>query len=502
MAVNIGRKLTLLFAVAVAMLLGAGLLSFLNTRQLAATTGSLNEGRRVAASVAQSIHGLSSAELGGSGWVYRGDSSALALARRSVANAERIAHQLERPGQHWGELRRLTASIDSAAGSVRQVLDAQESERLVLMAAASRGVYRATALADSVLQRQDRDLTSRAAHAASAAKSGDLVLRLSLVILAVLAPIAWSTMRHELRVHRAAEVALMQSEAQFRAATDGSHDAFYVLRALRDARGEVLDFEFVDVNRRAEVLLGHRRDAIVGQRLCELIPANRGNGFFQKYLRVMSVGSALEEEFEVTTPDVRAAWIHHQVVPLPDGVAITSRDITERKQHEETLRALSLIDELTGLYNRRGFLTLAQQQLKLARRGNRELLLLFVDMDDFKDINDTFGHKEGDHALRRATAILRKTFRDSDIVARLGGDEFVVLAADIVHGTEHVLVQRLRTELRERNDNDGFPYRLSFSVGMASFDPANPPTIEDLLATADAMLYEQKQKGLPVGAGV
>ena len=85
----------------------------------------------------------------------------------------------------------------------------------------------------------------------------------------------------------------------------------------------------------------------------------------------------------------------------------------------------------------------------------------------------------------------------------LNKKKFVVLAADIAHGTEHVIAQRLRAELRERNENDGFPYRLSFSVGMASFDPANPPSIEELLETADAMLYEQKkQKGLPVGSAL
>jgi diguanylate cyclase (GGDEF)-like protein len=185
--------------------------------------------------------------------------------------------------------------------------------------------------------------------------------------------------------------------------------------------------------------------------------------------------------------------VHDQVVPLVDGVAITSRDVSERRQREEALRALSLMDELTGLYNRRGFLTLAEQQLKVARRGHREVVLLFVDMDDFKEINDRFGHQEGDQALQRTAAILRQTFRDSDIVARMGGDEFVVLASDIAHGTGPLIVERLRHELAARNERDGFSYRLSFSVGVATFDPERPPELEDLLATADAMLYEQKR---------
>lgn len=162
-----------------------------------------------------------------------------------------------------------------------------------------------------------------------------------------------------------------------------------------------------------------------------------------------------------------------------------------RRQHEDALRALSLMDDLTGLNNRRGFLTLAQQQIKLARRNKRELVLLFVDMDDFKQINDAHGHQEGDVALQRAARVLRATFRDSDIVARLGGDEFVVLAADT--GSSASIIHRLRQELNERNTRDGYPYNLSFSVGAARFDPEDPPTIEELLQTADAMLYEQKR---------
>jgi diguanylate cyclase (GGDEF)-like protein len=163
-----------------------------------------------------------------------------------------------------------------------------------------------------------------------------------------------------------------------------------------------------------------------------------------------------------------------------------------QKRHEEELRALSLVDDLTGLNNRRGFLTLAQQQIKMARRNKRELVLLFVDMDDFKHINDRHGHQQGDVALQRAARVLRATFRDSDIIARLGGDEFVVLAADT--GTSASIVERLRHELAVRNESDGLPYTLSFSVGAARFDPEDPPTIEELLHTADSMLYEQKRQ--------
>lgn len=201
---------------------------------------------------------------------------------------------------------------------------------------------------------------------------------------------------------------------------------------------------------------------------------------------------------------IRLTWIA-AILFAGAGYYFFRRDLAERRnvevalktqqQHEQELRALSLVDDLTGLNNRRGFLALAQQQIKMARRNKRELVLLFVDMDDFKQINDRHGHREGDGALQRAARVLRNTFRDSDIIARLGGDEFVVLAAET--GTSASIVQRLRRELTERNERDGYPYLLSFSVGAARFDPEAPPTIEELLHTADAMLYEQKRQRRP-----
>lgn len=202
---------------------------------------------------------------------------------------------------------------------------------------------------------------------------------------------------------------------------------------------------------------------------------------------------------------VRLTWIA-TILLLAGGYFFFRADAGARaisaaalqRKHEDELRALSLVDDLTGINNRRGFLTLAQQQIKHARRNKRELVLLFVDIDDFKSINDRYGHQQGDVALQRAARVLRATFRDSDIVARLGGDEFVVLAADT--GTSASIIERLRKELNERNTKDGFPYTISFSVGAARFDPDDPPTIEELLHTADSMLYEQKRQRRPHAA--
>ena len=136
-----------------------------------------------------------------------------------------------------------------------------------------------------------------------------------------------------------AEAALRESEERFRAAMEGSLDAVYFLTAERDAGGAVTDFAFADLNRRGEQLIARGREAVLGRRLCELLPVNRTGGHFDKYVRVVETGHPLEEEFPISVDGVAAAWIHHQVVKVGDGVAITSRDITDRKWAEVALRA-------------------------------------------------------------------------------------------------------------------------------------------------------------------
>jgi len=162
--------------------------------------------------------------------------------------------------------------------------------------------------------------------------------------------------------------------------------------------------------------------------------------------------------------------------------------------YAEEVRALSLIDELTGLYNRRGFFTLAEQQIRLGQRARMRHHLFFADLDGMKVINDRYGHAQGDEALRDFSRLLRKVFRESDIVARLGGDEFAALAANPSKvGPERVL-QRLRKQLEAHNAMRLRPFVLEVSLGATLYDPARPVSLEDLLAEADDLMYAQKRK--------
>jgi diguanylate cyclase (GGDEF)-like protein/PAS domain S-box-containing protein len=165
----------------------------------------------------------------------------------------------------------------------------------------------------------------------------------------------------------------------------------------------------------------------------------------------------------------------------------------ERKRMEEEIRSLSLTDELTGLYNRRGFTLLAEHEVKLARREKRDMLLMFGDVDGLKTINDTHGHSQGDLALQEVSALLKNSFREADILARYGGDEFVALAVDAALENADILCMRIQAALEGRNQEANHPFPLSLSTGMVCYDPETACTISEMIAQADAQMYAEKQ---------
>lgn len=289
---------------------------------------------------------------------------------------------------------------------------------------------------------------------------------------------------------RERERELEAREQRFRELIENAADVVYTC----DLQGRV-----TSMNPAGERLTGYAVHEVVGRHVSEFMPEGQRGLVEELIERQVRDRQEASSEFEIRTRagerrvlEVRTRLIHRDGQPAEiQGIA---RDITGRKEEERALRSLTIVDDLTKLYNRRGFLTLAERHLKLAARKKSGVYLLFADLDGLKIINDTYGHLEGDRALVAAADILRSSFRSADIIARLGGDEFTVFPIEAADGTAQILIGRLEEHLRRHNDaNAGRGYRLAFSVGIARFEPDSSWTIEQLLEQADKALYQQKR---------
>lgn len=180
------------------------------------------------------------------------------------------------------------------------------------------------------------------------------------------------------------------------------------------------------------------------------------------------------------------------------GILVRSiRYAIERHRLTSALRSLSLIDDLTGLYNRRGFAELGEQQLKLAKRMLRRVVLLYLDLDRLKTINDSLGHHVGDRALKKTTDLVKASFRRSDLVARVDGDDFAVLALEASVDDGDLMTSRVREHVRRFNEITSEPYQISVSMGIARFDPEDPVSLEALTEEARRAMKEEKMSKRP-----
>lgn len=298
---------------------------------------------------------------------------------------------------------------------------------------------------------------------------------------------ASEALRMERAERRWAEEALRESEDRFRVAM--KHSPVFVFNQDRNLR-------YTWVYNPQQLF---EPEAIIGKTDADLLPPEQASRLTEIKRRTLDSGVGTREETPLTDAD-RTFYCDLIVEPLRNeaseviGITGASVNVTDRKHLEDRLRGLSLVDELTGLYNRRGFMKLAELQLKIANRARTRLLQIFADVDGLKQINDRFGHEEGDLALIEVARVLRQTFRESDVLARIGGDEFAILAADVQDGGANVCATRLKEKLESHNlSKPDRRYRLSVSVGIAHYDPAGPCSIEELLSRSDALMYENKR---------
>ena len=173
------------------------------------------------------------------------------------------------------------------------------------------------------------------------------------------------------------------------------------------------------------------------------------------------------------------------------GIIEDFKDITHHKELEQHLREIAITDELTGLFNRRGFLTLAEKQLGNALRADHDMFLIFADLDNMKEINDTLGHETGDLALATAASLLRTTFRQADLLARLGGDEFAVfISCKPGTDSEQAILSRLEANIAQENRDGALPFSVAISFGVVQLKKEE--TLGQVMIRADGMMYESK----------
>jgi len=293
------------------------------------------------------------------------------------------------------------------------------------------------------------------------------------------------------------EKSLRESEGRFR--------GLFEQAAVGVAEIVMETSQFITVNRRLCEMVGRTEEELLATTFQAITHPEDLHLHEEKTVLMLAgmIGHySLEKRY--IRKDGESVWANITVSPLwkqgeaPERNIAVVEDISDRKRMEEEILSLSITDQLTGLHNRRGFLSLAGQQLKLAERNESGMLLFFADLDGLKWINDTLGHEEGDQALIEVATVFKETFRTSDIIARLGGDEYAALAVDITEENSEIFTARLQSLIDTRNNQENRKYRLSISVGRSCYDPENPRSIDELMASADKLMYEHKQnkKGL------
>ena len=280
---------------------------------------------------------------------------------------------------------------------------------------------------------------------------------------------------------------IQESRSSYQSLVNSTDDGIYLVNK---------DCEYLFMNKKIIDVLQADENNYVGTSYVNYHSPEETATFKKHIERVFNKGMSAQHEFRSLTSGRYLLQTYSPVVKAPNrvvAVTVIAKDISKRKSMEEELRALSLTDELTGLYNRRGLEAFAEQYLKISKRQNRGIYVLYADLDNLKVINDKLGHSAGDNAIKEIASILVKNFRESDFVARLGGDEFAVMLAGYEGDNVQVINVRLQKSIDEHNLRSQQIFKLSLSVGVSCFNPNMPKALDELLEEADKLMYKSKQ---------
>lgn len=293
-----------------------------------------------------------------------------------------------------------------------------------------------------------------------------------------------------------AEAALRRSEALVRGIVDGSPNGILRLRPRRDALGEVRDFLCVFANPAAAAWLGKAQTELMGRPFKEAVHPHTPL-LFQAFRDVLRTGEACDVERSVLRGG-EEHWLRFLAVPAGGDLLVTTVDVTEPKQREQAMAEAAQQDPLTGLLNRRGLEADAAAVLGETLDQRTPAALLYVDLDDFKGINDSFGHEAGDLVLCEVAARLQGGTRGPDLLARIGGDEFVLLLPDVDLAGAREVAERVAAAVRAPIAIDAREVTCGVSIGIAVF-PEDGGDLKGLLQAADRAMYRAKHAGGGIG---
>jgi diguanylate cyclase (GGDEF)-like protein/PAS domain S-box-containing protein len=288
---------------------------------------------------------------------------------------------------------------------------------------------------------------------------------------------------------KAAEEALLQSEQDYRQLFENAHDAIMIFT--------VSDEIILEANHRACELYGFNRPELIGMSLEKLskdiaggkIHINRTlkNKVFKHFETIH-----FRRDGSEMTMEINAATVKYKG---QKAILSINRDITRRKLLEETIRQLAYHDPLTGLPNRILFHDRLLQALAFAKRRQEKVTMFFLDLDGFKELNDSMGHNSGDELLRMIAARLKNQLRSSDTVARMGGDEFLLLLTEAGHPRDAGrIAKKILREIRRPYLIFGRPWQITASIGIVTY-PRDGHNAENLLKKADLAMYKAKAAG-------
>ncbi|GGC61194.1 hypothetical protein GCM10011396_05220 [Undibacterium terreum] len=292
------------------------------------------------------------------------------------------------------------------------------------------------------------------------------------------------------RKHQAREV-----RDTYRLATEGTDDGFYMMNALRDLQGQIIDFQFIDCNARGAEFFGLNREELIDVKLSSL----QGEAYFKVLLAIYSKAMETgfyEDEYQLSKESgLNMAWARRRLVRSGSGLAVTIQDISVKKENERELELLANHDGLTGLHNRHWLLNFLPDAISKASAGQHKLALLFIDLDGFKNVNDTQGHAAGDNMLKSVASRLQSVLRPTDNVIRLGGDEFVVILQPVERDSKPARVaERIAEAFQQPFWWAGEKHQIGASIGISMF-PRDGEDSETLLKNADIAMYSVKAAG-------